>query len=379
MAALKAGKGGTYYPPFPVLGLAGDGNQIFLTGGGGGSMASKEVPNVVQAHRYIEATGQLSTIASINTSKSVVVYISHAAALGLWLASAQASCKVLQLSEEANTLEQVAEFQTELEGKDPSQNVARCCPRGELLATGGTDGVVRIWRVVKKLREDPTLLHSGAKGKEVLDVDFSADGKLLASCDRSGACRIFDTSSGAETVVIKYDHAGPPKAELAIRGVRFFAAAQPGAPPLLLIAAAAPRGPACLGVFSTDGKRMKQVVVDKKPLTALGMNAKGNLAAVNLVTGGKRIYSLPALRLVRGSENAHELPAPCVAFIGESTAVSGSGDRSINLFNYSRGSICGSTIVYVLMLMLIFAIVAFLVLRIGMKAALLDHMKSQEL
>lgn len=45
----RLGGRGTYYPPFPVLGLASDGLEIFMSCGGGGEKAAKEVPNVVQA------------------------------------------------------------------------------------------------------------------------------------------------------------------------------------------------------------------------------------------------------------------------------------------------------------------------------------------
>lgn len=371
MAEIIAGKGGTFYPPFPVLGLASDGKQIFLTGGGGGASASKEVPNVVQAHRYIEATGQLSCIASLSTDKSVVVHISQAAALGLWLATTQAGCKVLELSEQNNTLTQVSEFASETEGKDPQQNVARLSADGRLLATGGTDGIVRIWTVVKKLREEPTLLHATPKAKEVLDLDFSADGKLLASCDRTLACTIWDTATGQQKVVLKYEHAGPPKVDLTIRGIRFFVPAE-GAQPQLLVAAAAPRGPACLGIYQLDGKRVKQVKVHQKPLTALSLDAAGKRAAVNLVTGGKKVYSLPGLSCVKSVEAVHELPAPCAAFLGEATVVSGSGDRSINLMCFARGPLCGFTLFTMILVLLTLLVVAFLSLRIGIKGALLQ-------
>ncbi|CAE7790065.1 PAC1, partial [Symbiodinium sp. CCMP2456] len=135
----------TYYPPFPVLGLASDGGQIFLSCGGGGATAAKEVPNVVQAHRYDETTGQMSTIASLDTAKSVVVALSYAPALELWLGCVGRGCKVLQLSVEKNTLTEVCEWETEETGKPPSTNVARCSPNGHLVATGGTDGIVRIF------------------------------------------------------------------------------------------------------------------------------------------------------------------------------------------------------------------------------------------
>lgn len=373
---MQEGKGGTYYPPFPVLGLASDGRQIFLTAGGGGATASKEVPNVVQAHRFDEATGKLSTIGSLGTEKQVVIHLSYAASSGLWLASANASCKVLEFKEAASTLEQVCEWQSELEGKDPSQNVARCSLNGELIATGGTDGVLRIWSTGAKLRDgqEPTLKQTCPKQKEILDLDFSPDGKFVAACDRSGACRLLDISTGEEKVAIQYDLPGTPKVTLAARAVRFVPNSDQGGVSLVL-AASAPRGPAYLGSFTVAGKKLCEVKVDAKPLTALAVDMAGRWVMVNLVTGGKRVYSLPKLKLVKNMKDVHELPAPCAAFIGEGTAVSGSGDRSIHIMRFGRGSggSFGSTFMYMIAILIVFAVVLSFVIRIGLKGSVLDQ------
>ncbi|CAK0848141.1 unnamed protein product [Prorocentrum cordatum] len=161
-AQLQAGRSGTYYTPFPVLGLASNGSQIILTSGGGGAAAAKEVPNSVQVHRYDEATGKLNTIAALNTEKQVVHSLTFSPTNGLWLASTKGSCKVLELSESANTLTQVLEWTSDTEGKDVSQNVARWSPSGELSVTGGTDGVLRVWSM-QKPPAAPSLKHACEK------------------------------------------------------------------------------------------------------------------------------------------------------------------------------------------------------------------------
>eukprot|EP00440_Ansanella_granifera_P044979 gb/GFBE01048744.1/.p1 GENE.gb/GFBE01048744.1/~~gb/GFBE01048744.1/.p1 ORF type:complete len:368 (+),score=84.73 gb/GFBE01048744.1/:1-1104(+) len=364
---MKAGKGGTYYPPFPVLGLASDGQQIFLSAGGGGATAFKEVPNVVQAHRFDEATGSMSTIASLDTHKSVVVGLTFAEAKNLWLASVGGSCRVLELSVEENTLTEVCQWQSEFEGKSPCQNLARCSPKGSIVATGGSDGIVRIYEA-GKLRAEPVLKHTCDKNQEVMDLDFTKDEKFVVSCDRTGSCRIFDTATGKQTQCIDYKHAGAP---LAIRGVRCLPL-QPNGTQLFVAAMAAPRGPACLAIYATDGKLVREAKIHAKPLTCLGIDASGQHACVNLVTGGKRVYSLPGLSCVKKAEDVHELPAPCAAFLGEATALSGSGDRSINLLSFKKGSLCSAAVVYLLLMMVAMLIAALLVLRIGVKGAALQ-------
>ncbi|CAJ1450855.1 unnamed protein product [Effrenium voratum] len=316
---MKEGKNGTFYPPFPVLGMASDGS-VFVSCGGGGEKAAKEVPNVVQAHRYDEQTGQMSTIASLDTGKSVVVALTFAGG-ALWLGSSGAGCKVLTLSVEKNTIMQLCEWTSEVEGKGPSQNISRLSPSGEIVACGGTDGVVRMYEA-GKLDCEPPLKHKCAKNDEVLDLDFSP-------------------------------------------GQQQFIAAM-----------SAPRGPACLALYNGDGSVVKQAKLDEKPLTAIALDTSAQMVAVNFVTGGKRVYSVPALRCLKKIENVHDLPAPCAAFVG-CTAVSGSGDRSIHLLSCKKGSsaggfTCGSCL-YLLLLVLVMAIVAFLLMRIGMKGAILSE------
>ncbi|CAJ1340639.1 unnamed protein product [Effrenium voratum] len=365
---MKEGKNGTFYPPFPVLGMASDGS-VFVSCGGGGEKAAKEVPNVVQAHRYDEQTGQMSTIASLDTGKSVVVALTFAGG-ALWLGSSGAGCKVLTLSVEKNTIMQLCEWTSEVEGKGPSQNISRLSPSGEIVACGGTDGVVRMYEA-GKLDCEPPLKHKCAKNDEVLDLDFSPDSKVLASCDRTGCARLWDPATGEQTKCIDFKHAGT---SVAIRMLRYL-------PPQegqqqFIAAMSAPRGPACLALYNGDGSVVKQAKLDEKPLTAIALDTSAQMVAVNFVTGGKRVYSVPALRCLKKIENVHDLPAPCAAFVG-CTAVSGSGDRSIHLLSCKKGSsgggfTCGSCL-YLLLLVLVMAIVAFLLMRIGMKGAILSE------
>jgi WD40 repeat protein len=61
-------------------------------------------------------------------------------------------------------------------------------PDGEILASGGVDGTMRLWGV-----EDGVLLHTIKHGNEVWNVAFSPDGTILASAELDGPVRLFDT------------------------------------------------------------------------------------------------------------------------------------------------------------------------------------------
>uniref|UniRef100_A0A7S2F1Z5 Anaphase-promoting complex subunit 4 WD40 domain-containing protein n=1 Tax=Alexandrium andersonii TaxID=327968 RepID=A0A7S2F1Z5_9DINO len=381
MGELLKGRDGTkmHNPPkaVPILGLASDGHHTFLTGGGGGSTASKEVPNQVQVHSLDEATGKVVTTGTLNTEKSVVVYLAHVPSNGFWLAGLGARCKVLEIAEDGCSLKEICEWTCEQKGRAPEVNVARASSSGELVATGGTDGCVRIWRFAKA-RETPTLHKACLEQKnEVLDVDFSPDGNLLVSCERGGPCRLWDTSSGEERSQLKYERSGKP---LSLKSARFIVHPEQGTPMLVVAGNVGPRDPSYIGLFSTDGSKLGEVQVDKLPITALGLDARGQLAAVTLASGGAKVYSLPTLRLLKGVKGVHELPAPGVAILGE-TVLSAGGDRTINLLSFSRsggGGAC-ATFLYMCILIAVLFVLVYLTLRIGLKGAALQQGSKGEL
>eukprot|EP00928_Gymnodinium_smaydae_P018315 TRINITY_DN16978_c0_g2_i1.p2 TRINITY_DN16978_c0_g2~~TRINITY_DN16978_c0_g2_i1.p2 ORF type:complete len:405 (-),score=95.28 TRINITY_DN16978_c0_g2_i1:64-1191(-) len=365
--SLTEGKDGTYYPPFPVLGLATDGGDIVVMAGGGGSTSSKEIPNVVQAFRYDETTGKLQVVASLDTAKRVVVGLSYSRAAGQWLASVQGSCKALTLDVAANSFTELCEWTTETEGKEPSQNVARYAPAGDIIATGGTDTCVRLYGAAKAGAQ-PALVRELAKNKEVDDLDFSPDGQRIVSVDKSGSARVWDRNSGEQKACIGYQVAGV-KGPMFMRTCRFYAGENGDR---LLLTAAGGRGPAYMGIFNIDGSKVKETKIDEKPLTSMGIHSNGKLAAICLTTGTKKIYSLPDLRVVKQRKDAHDLPAPCVAFLGAATAVSGSGDRSINFLSATGGG-GGGGCFRIMMVFVMLVTLFYLFAHIGIKASLLGE------
>lgn len=350
MNTLQEGRAGTYYTPFPVLGVASDGD-IFLTAGGGGASASKEVPNVVQAHRYNEKTKKLSTITSYNTDKTVVMHLSHCPFWGLWLASAGSKSMVLALDTKASTLKSVNEWQTEF-GKDPTQTVARFSGSGDICGTGGSDGVLKIWQV-ENPRKEPSLTHSCKYVNEILDLDFSLDGSVIAACDKSVA-QLWSTTTGDKVATL----AIPKEKKVGPRKLRFVPNTR-GIDPILLVALCGPRGPAIMGLFNVSGTMIRQTIVHKTmPISAMAVDQPGKRIVVNSVDGDKLIYSVEGLRCIKKVKGAHDLPASDVTFVGENTAASGSGDRSLNLIDARGGG--SSPLQFVFLIGLLFAMLFLL-------------------
>lgn len=94
--------------------------------------------------------------------------------------------------------------QTDFTAVDPLQRVVRISPNGKLMATGGTDGVVRVWKFPRMAK----LMEFKKHTKEVDDLDFSPDSKKLVSIAKDGLGVIWDIEKEKEWKQLTWD---PPE------------------------------------------------------------------------------------------------------------------------------------------------------------------------
>lgn len=85
---------------------------------------------------------------------------------------------------------------------------------GNLAATGGRDGTVKLWRIDNDSRPQPGVVFTGLESW-VNALAFSPDEKTLAAGSRTGRIRLFDLTTGKERVSIKA-HAGKQVLALAV-------------------------------------------------------------------------------------------------------------------------------------------------------------------
>jgi WD40 repeat protein len=89
-------------------------------------------------------------------------------------------------------------------GEPPSTATASLSPAGDLLATSGTDGAVRIWDLRSRMRARVlrTQMHERTGHDAVaLCLAFSGDGRFLASGHVDGCVHLWDMANGQEVPV----------------------------------------------------------------------------------------------------------------------------------------------------------------------------------
>ncbi|KAJ3654380.1 hypothetical protein Zmor_013571 [Zophobas morio] len=84
--------------------------------------------------------------------------------------------------------------QTDFQGEEPLLRVSRIHPTGKILVTGGTDGVVRLWKFPSLQPAHVLKAHS----KEIDDLDFSVYENYLISIAKDGVAVLWDCSKGKE-------------------------------------------------------------------------------------------------------------------------------------------------------------------------------------
>lgn len=95
-------------------------------------------------------------------------------------------------------------IQTDFTAVDPLQRVVRISLNGKLMATGGTDGVIRVWKFPRMKQ----LVEFKKHTKEVDDLDFSPDSKKVVSIAKDGLGVIWDIANEKESTRLTWQ---PPE------------------------------------------------------------------------------------------------------------------------------------------------------------------------
>lgn len=90
--------------------------------------------------------------------------------------------------------------QTDFSNDEPIQRVVRISRDGQLMATGGMDGHVRVW----KFPSMEPVINIEAHSKEIDDLDFSPDSKSVVTISKDGQGIIWNAKSGNKIQVLSW-------------------------------------------------------------------------------------------------------------------------------------------------------------------------------
>lgn len=90
--------------------------------------------------------------------------------------------------------------QTDFSSDCPLQRVVRISLDCKLMATGGTDCHIRLWKFPKAVKVHELKAHT----KEIDDLDFSVDSKRLVSIAKDGLAIVWNVETGKESTRLQW-------------------------------------------------------------------------------------------------------------------------------------------------------------------------------
>lgn len=205
-------------------------------------------------------------------------------------------------------------IQTDFLSSEPIQRVVRISPNGKLMATGGTDGHLRIWSFPKMINYSDIEAHT----KEIDDIDFSPDSKQLVSIAKDGQAVIWDVNLGKKLRKLQWQT--PEDAKYLYKRCRYginenkknsfrlFTITNP------LGKVGRQRG--YLQQWSCDEAKLTNAVGIDESLASLAVRDDGRFVAIGtMLTGSVSIYIAFSLQRVIHIPNSHSMFVTGLAFL----------------------------------------------------------------
>lgn len=195
-------------------------------------------------------------------------------------------------------------IQTDFGQPEPLQRIVRLCPKGELMATGGTDGRIRLWKFPELIKFHDLEAHT----KEVDDIDFNADGNLLVSIAKDGKAFVWDIKNEMKKSELTWNVPGNMK--YLYKRCRFRDPDEkvPKTQLLTLSNAIVGKNPSFLQLWNVDAGVIMKSVPFQETLSALAVSDNGRLVAVGtMFSGSVDMFIAFSLQRVLHIPGAHSM------------------------------------------------------------------------
>ncbi|XP_077301285.1 guanine nucleotide-exchange factor SEC12 [Arctopsyche grandis] len=250
-------------------------------------------------------------------------------------------------------------------GNEAVQRVVRISHNGKLMATGGTDGHIRVWQFPQLLKKFDIAGHS----KELDDLDFSPNDEFLVSIAKDGFGIIWSTRNGKQVVKLVCQ---PPNGVKYIYKRSRFGRVEEDKDACRLFTLANPLGRSGKqkGLIQSwkpnDGTLIKSITIDES-LSALAVRDDGRFIAVGtMFSGSVSIYVAFSLQRVLNIEGAHSMfitgleflpvsgDGPAITSRSEAAVVSISVDNRVCIHSLPHRRSCPAWVAMILIVFVLF-------------------------
>ena len=213
---------------------------------------------------------------------------------------------------------------------EPYQKVVRIAPDAKVMATGGDDGILRVWT----FPELNSVHEIEAHEKEIDDLDFSPDNAKIATISKDRRALVWDVKKGKKHAEMGWDP--PSNVKYIYKRVRF--GKVEGDPKkykvyTIVNPVGASKPPSYLQRWGTKSYTIEQHVAHEGSLSALAVSDNGHFVATgSMFDGTVEIFTSFNLQKIKRVEKSHSTFITGLEFLpcGEdSDAIRGFSDASV--------------------------------------------------